>query len=178
MDQYYLNDHGDRSYSILKGNYAEMEYEKKLKARHLKYRAATRMEQQYHWDYIINPENRGDDETTVEVKSAKSKNKFEVAAWDYIVLELHGKQSYNKGWLRGSAAFIAFHQADGSFIHFNRKSLLEWIIEALKEKKGTIPQLKGTDPQDYQLYWRTGNKLERFCYVPLKDIPLKKIILK
>ena len=168
MEKHYLDTDG---YSTIKGNLCEYEYELKLIKKSIPHRKANRFEQKLHWDFILSGTHK------IEVKSSKAKNKYQEPAYDEIVLELHGYQPYNNGWLKGQADYIAFQQKDGSFIHFKRGQLLEWIQKELLNKHGDISIQKNWSEEikDYQLYFRPGNHLEEFCYVPLKDIPLKSV---
>jgi hypothetical protein len=168
MDQHYLDPNG---LATQRGNYTENLYERKLVRRKLEYRPANRFEQKMHWDYLVGT-------AKIETKAGKRINRYDAKpAWDLVVLELHGYQHYNTGWLKGQADFIAFEQEDGSFFHFKREELLKYIEKKLEELKIEKKEYDH-NPIPYQTYHRWNNKLESFCYVPLEDLLLHLRVVK
>jgi len=168
MDQHYLDPNG---LATSRGNYTEDQYELRLKRKKLEYRPANRFEQRLHWDFLVGT-------VKIETKAPKRINRYDdKPRYDLLVLELHGFQPYNTGWLHGYADFIAFQQEDGSFIHFKREQLLAWIEE---KKLKTDKMEYDHNPVMYQEYHRWNNKLESFIYVPLADVlqDLRSITLK
>jgi hypothetical protein len=151
----------------MRGSAAEKRYTRKLRLSGIEFREATRLEQKLHIDYLL-------DSIRVEVKACKCvcKQDDHLPA-DMILLELHGYQPYNDGWLMGSADLIAFERPNGDFWHYPRKRLLHWI---LNKKSDTIKEYDH-QPIMYQQYYRLGNENERFLWVPLNDIPLEAIKL-
>lgn len=145
-----------------RGTYAEEEYKNKLKSRKIVFREANRFEQRMHWDIIIQ------DDKKMEVKGFKRFDRYDArGAEGFILLELHGCQYYNHGWLKGDADWIAFHQANGSFIHFQRKKLLDWITEKIGDNTAEVYE---KPCKTYQIYHRWNNRYEKFVWCPLADI--------
>lgn len=157
-----MNTHIDIRSATL-GKNAESAFVSVLIKHNIPFVPATRWQQKEHWDYLICPEKYP---TKIEVKSAKRINRWDDdVCYSRIVIELHGAQTYNSGWLHGGADFLAFEQQD-DFLFVRREKLLNWVLSLDLPKKVLISDERG----DYQPYFRPDRDYESFFYMPLADL--------
>jgi len=83
-----------------------------------------------HWDFFMESKKYNKN-YRVEVKGIKKISKWDAHPQDaFVWIEIHGKQSYNNGWINGKADLIAFEMKD-VFILVKRIDLFKFVQKKL-----------------------------------------------
>lgn len=128
--------------------------------------------------YKILPPNPGDRNNSIDIRleghingnptnfsiDIKKKNNKNANSWVYI--EYKNAKGY-KGWLYGSASFIAFETAS-TFILVPRKNLLNWL-DSSGSIRWDLPYVDKSWNSKYRLFRRPGT-LETISQIKVSDL--------
>ena len=159
--------------SVRLGKRTETHYEEKLNKKNIKYLAANVWEQKtQHIDYFLKlkKEISVDVKTDKVIKRGSTDWRGEFASKNNLMLvEIHGRQTYNHGWLHGDADYIVFqmfYKNNWKYVHINRKDLLSYVMPRISKNKITYEH----EPILWQQQARWDNPLESFVWVEIDEI--------